>query len=233
MLAKPGKFIVIDGIDGSGKETQTKLLVQAFKKEGLKVKVISFPEYTSNFFGEFIGHCLSEQYYNFIKVHPKIASVLYAADRFEAKNKIEKWLQQGFLVIANRYVSANQIHQGGKIINPKRREAFINWLDKMEYSVFKIPKPDIVFCLNVSVSVALKLIQERDKNSNRAYLLKKKDVHEKDISFLKNSYKSAQWLARHQKNWITIDCLKKDGTIDTRENIHQKIYTKIKRIIEK
>ena len=111
---KRGKLIVIDGTDGSGKATQVDLLVEALKKEGRKVKVVDFPEYYSNFFGKFVGHCLSEQHYNFVSVHPKIASVLYAADRFEGKGKIEKWLKEGYTVVANRYASSNQIHQGGK-----------------------------------------------------------------------------------------------------------------------
>ena len=136
-MAKQGKLIVIDGTDGSGKATQTELLVKALKNEGRKVKIIDFPDYYSNFFGKFIGHCLSEQYYNFVKVHPKIVSVLYAADRFESKDKIKKWLKEGNIVIANRYTSANQIHQGGKIANLKKRENFIKWLAEIEYQIFK------------------------------------------------------------------------------------------------
>jgi len=91
-MVKKGKLIVIDGTDGSGKTTQANLLVKHLRKDGRKVKFIHFPRYEDNFFGKFIGHCLSEQYYNFVKVHPKIASVLYAADRFESKDKIKKWL---------------------------------------------------------------------------------------------------------------------------------------------
>jgi dTMP kinase len=230
---KRGKLIVIDGTDGSGKATQADLLIRSLKSDGHKVQVVDFPEYYSNFFGAFIGHCLSEQYYNFVKVHPKIASALYAADRFESKEKIEKWLKAGNIVIANRYVSANQIHQGGKIANTEKREAFIKWLAQMEYEVFKIPKPDAVFYLNVPIPIVLKLIKERNKK-RREYLgqgkKQKKDVHEKDVKFLENSRKSALWLAQTQKGWIKIDC-EKNGTIDTRENIHQKIYAKVKKII--
>src|SRR3989338_3604891 len=119
-----GKLIVIDGTDGSGKATQTKLLIKHLRRDGRRVEVVDFPEYYTNFFGKFIGHCLSEQYYNFVKIHPKIASVLYAADRFESKDKIKKWLNEGNIIIANRYASANQIHQGGKIGNTKKRENF-------------------------------------------------------------------------------------------------------------
>ena len=231
-MSQRGKFIVIDGTDGSGKATQVRLLAERLKKEKKKIKVIDFPEYYSNFFGKFIGHCLSEQYYNFVKVHPKIASVLYAADRFESKNKIETWLKEGNIVIADRYASANQIHQGGKIANTKKRENFLKWLAEMEYEVFKIPKPDVVFYLDVPISIALKLIQERNKNGSRAYLGKKKDVVEKDKKYMENSRKSALWLAKTQKNWMKINCVK-NGALQARENIHQEIYEKIKKIIMK
>lgn len=228
---KKGKLIVIDGTDGSGKATQTELLVKALKNEGRKVKIIDFPDYYANFFGKFIGHCLSEQYYNFVKVHPKIVSVLYAADRFESRDRIKKWLKEGSIVVANRYASANQIHQGGKIANIKKRENFIQWLAEMEYKVFKIPKPDTVFYLNVPIPIVLKLIQGRNRNSNRNYLKNKKDVHEKDVKFLENSRKSALWLAKTQKGWIRIECVK-DGKIDSRENIHKKIYEEIKKVLK-
>jgi dTMP kinase len=231
MKKHKGKLIVIDGTDGSGKKTQVDLLMKKLKKEGKKVKMVDFPDYYSNFFGKFIGHCLSEQYYNFVKVHPKIASVLYAADRFETKEKMEKWLKEGYIVIANRYVSANQIHQGGKIKNAKKREAFIKWLDEMEYGVFKIPKPDIVFYLNLPMPYILKLIKERNKESKRAYLGKKKDIVEGDIEYLTNSQKSALWLAKTQKNYVQIDCVMKN-VLRTREDIHEELYKKAEKVIK-
>ncbi len=231
MKKTKGKLIVIDGTDGSGKATQTDLLVKHLKKDGYKVKVVDFPDYYSNFFGKFIGHCLSERYYDFVKVHPKISSVLFAADRFESKDKIEGWLKEGFLVIANRYASANQIHQGGKIKNTKKRENFLKWLAEMEYEVFKIPKPDAVLYLSVPIPVVLNLIKERNKGKKRNYLGKKKDVYEKDVEFLENSRKSALWLAKKERNWIKIECAR-DGKMDSREDIHGQIYERIKKIIK-
>lgn len=232
-MAKRGKLIVIDGTDGSGKATQVELLIKHLKKDRHRVKVIDFPEYYKNFFGKFIGHCLSEQYYNWLKVHPKIASIAYAADRWESSQKIQKWLKEGNIVIANRYTSSNQIHQGGKIRNTNKRESFIKWLDQMEYGVFKIPKPDAMFYLNVPLYVVLKLIRERNKKIVRSYLgSKKEDIVEKDIEYLENSEKSALWLAQNQKNWIKVECIK-NGELRTRENIHQEIYAKVKKIIKK
>ncbi len=87
---KKGKFIVLEGVDGSGKATQTKLLIERLKKEKIKVKSIDFPQYYNNFFGEFIGECLRGDYGDFINLDPKIVSVLYAADRFESNQKIKE-----------------------------------------------------------------------------------------------------------------------------------------------
>ncbi|OGI60442.1 hypothetical protein A2641_00195 [Candidatus Nomurabacteria bacterium RIFCSPHIGHO2_01_FULL_37_25] len=230
---KKGKLIVIDGTDGSGKATQVELLYKRLKKEGHVVKIVDFPEYYKNFFGKFIGHCLTEQYYKWVDIHPKIASIAYAIDRWESSNKIKNWLKKGYIVLANRYVSANQIHQGGKIANTKKREAFIKWLDEMEYKVFKIPKPDVTLYLDLPTKIVLKLLKDRDSSKmKRAYLKKKKDVHEKDVKFLENSRKSALWLSKIQKGWIKIDCAKKSA-ISSRENIHAEIYEKVRKIIKK
>ena len=227
---KKGKLIVIDGTDGSGKTTQANLLIKHFRKDGKKVKFIHFPRYEDNFFGKFIGHCLSEQYYNWVNTHPKIASVVYAADRWESKKEIESYLKRGYLVIMDRYISSNQIHQGGKIANIKKREAFINWLAEMEYEVFKIPKPNITVYLSLPIETVLKLIKERDYKGARAYLGSKKDVHEKDKNFLRNSIKSALWLAKTQSGWIRIDCVKK-GELRSFSEIHEEIYEKVKKIV--
>jgi len=229
---KRGKLIVIDGTDGSGKATQVALLAKRLKKEGHTVKLLDFPEYYKNFFGKFIGHCLSEQYYNFVNLHPKITSVLYAADRWESSEQIKEWLKKGYIVLANRYVSANQIHQGGKVLNAKKRADFIQWLDELEYGVFKLPKPDAVFYLSLPMNIILRLIKERNKKTSRSYTGKKKDIVEGNIPYLTNSNKAALWLAKIQKGWIKIDCVR-DGTIDTRENIHEQIYKEVKKKLKK
>lgn len=229
---KKGKFIVIDGTDGSGKTTQVALLTEKLKKDGHKVKVVDFPEYYKNFFGKFIGHCLSEQYYNWLNIHPKIASVMYAADRWESSEDIRKSLEDGYIVIANRYVSANQIHQGGKIKSAKKRADFMKWLDEMEYKVFKIPKPDITLYLSLPINIVLKLLDDRNSSKmKREYLKKKKDVHENDVNFLINSRKSALKLVKENKNFIKIECSRKGGIL-SREEIHEMVYKEIKKIVK-
>ncbi len=227
---KKGKLIVIDGTDGSGKATQIEILKKRLKKEGFKVMIADFPEYENNFFGKFIGHCLTEQYYNWTHIHPKIASIAYAADRWESSQKIKEWIDKGYIVLANRYTSANQIHQGGKIANIKKRQAFIEWLDEMEYKVFMILRPHVVIYLSVPINIILKLIEKRNNTKTRAYVGKKKDILEGDIPYLTNSGKTALWLAKTQKNWIKIECVQ-NGELARPEVIHGEIYEKIKKII--
>ena len=100
-----GKLIVIDGIDGSGKATQVALLKKRLEQAKMKVKTIDFPRYQNNFFGALIGRYLSGVYGDFISMDPRVASVLYAGDRFESSEQIRAWLNAGYTVIADRYVS--------------------------------------------------------------------------------------------------------------------------------
>ena len=162
-----GKLIVIDGIDGSGKATQVRLLKERLVKEKIKVKTIDFPRYYDNFFGKLIGEYLAGQYGDFSEVDPRLASVLYAADRFESSTDIKKWLDAGYIVLADRYVSANQIHQGGKIADPKKRKDFFTFLDTMEHGVFKIPRPDVVVYLDVPFEISKLWLQKKIQKSKK------------------------------------------------------------------
>jgi dTMP kinase len=227
-----GKLIVIDGTDGSGKTTQIAYLIKHLKKDGQKVKLVDFPVYYKNFFGKFIGHCLSEQYYNWLNIHPKIASVMYAADRWESSDEMKKWLKEGYIIVADRYVSANQIHQGGKIKSAKKRADFMKWLDEMEYEVFKIPRPDLTLYLSLPINITLELLKDRDSSKmKREYLKKKKDVHESDVNFLINSRKSAMKLEKEIPNFKKIECSEK-GKIMSREQVHERVYEEVKKVIK-
>lgn len=228
---KKGKFIVIDGIDGSGKATQTKLLTQALKKQGFKVKTLDFPRYYDNFFGALIGESLSGKFGDFIEVDPHIASVLYAADRFESAETIRKWISEGFVVITDRYVSANQIHQAGKISNTKKRKDFLNWLDKMEYGVFKIPRPDLVIYLDVPFEVSHEWLKKKVAIRKKKYLHGKKDVAEDNLKHLKDSRNSALLLAKQDKDWVRVTCCK--GMVCMLpEGVHEQVLIEVKKVLK-
>lgn len=223
---------MIDGIDGVGKATQTALLMERLKREKIPAKKIDFPAYTENFFGKFIGECLAGDHGDFVNLDPKIASTLYAADRFEAKPKIEQWLKKGYAVIADRYVSSNQIHQGGKIRDPKKREEFLKWLDTAEYKVFKLPKPNEVIYLSLPMNLSLKLLAERQKDTTRPYLKgRKKDVVEQNMQYLEESRRSALEIVRRNNSWREIVCNDGDEIL-SREAIHELVWQKVKKVLK-
>ena len=227
---KRGKFIVIDGTDGSGKATQTALLVDLLKKKKIKVKKIDFPRYNDNFFGALIGDALAGNYGDFIAVDPHIASVLYAADRWESSVQIEQWLKKGYTVIADRYVSSNQIHQGGKINDELKRIEFLNWLDIMEHKVFKIPRPDAIIYLHLTVQQSLNLLANKDLGKKKQYLHGKKDLAENNPEHLAASRTSAISIVKRNNKWIQIECATETGEIKTKQQIHDLVFEKVKHI---
>ena len=157
-------FIVIDGIDGSGKGTQTQLLVETLEKQGKKVKLLDYPRY-----GEPSAFAV-EKYLNGTygtQVSAKQASIFYALDRFDSSFDFRDDLETYDYIISNRYVSANIIHQAGKITDPLERDDFVAWLEDLEYNIFGIPKPDKTIFLNVSPEMSQKLVLKKEE---REYL---------------------------------------------------------------
>jgi len=225
-----GKLIVLDGTDGSGKATQTKILVQQLKKTGKKVQTIDFPQYEKNFFGKMLGECLIGKYGNWVEIDPHIASVLYAADRWESSLKIKKWLEDGFCVIADRYVSSNQIHQGGKILKKTQRQEFLAWLDQMEFKILKIPRPDLVLYLDVPLEFSQKLMAQTKNLGKKKYQKGQTDLHENNIQHLLNAKKSALKLVQEKNNWVRIDCVK-DHQLLSIEEINSLIWQAVEKII--
>lgn len=227
---KKGKFIVIDGTDGSGKATQTKLLFRRLKNEGYKVKTIDFPQYEKNFFGQMVGRYLSGEFGNASEVSPYLASILYAADRFESAKKIANWINEGFIIIADRYTSSNQIHQGGKIYDDKKRKEFLDWLEKMEFGVFKISRPDAIIYLDIPIEFSAKLLENKSAQKRKKYLNGKKDIHENDAKHLADAKSSAIKLIQKNNNWVRIECVR-DNKLMPKEDIRNIIWEKVKKII--
>lgn len=215
---------MLDGTDGSGKATQARLLVARLKKEGYKVQTLDFPQYEKNFFGSFIGECLAGEHGNFVATDPYIASTLYAVDRFESKKCIERWLGAGTIVVLDRYVSSNQIHQGGKITDGRKRKKFLDWLEKMEYTIFGIPRPDSIFYLDVPVEISQTLLEGEGQYRKKIYLKKGQvDTVEQDKQHLLKSRMSALSLVKKRNHFIRIVCTRR-GAMLSREMIAEKVW---------
>lgn len=220
-MPKKGKLIVIDGLDGSGKATQTKLLIKRLKKEGYKTAVADFPQYYTTFFGKMVGRYLSGEFGTAKQVSPYLASVLFAADRWQAKEKMRQWLSEGRMVVSNRYVSANQIHQAAKIRGKREKEKFLRWLEEMEFKVFGIPRPNLILFLHVPYQVGQRLVV---KKGVRKYIGGvKKDIHEASKSHLSAAQQQVFQLVKKQAGWQRVDCLE-NGRLLSRQEIAEKVW---------
>ncbi len=225
-----GIFIVLDGNDGSGKATQAKLLAARLAKENVGAELVDFPAYETNVFGALIGECLAGKHGDFVHLSPRIASTLYSCDRLESTPAIRAALAMGKVVIADRFASANQIHQGGKITDDAERATFIEWLDHMEHDVLGVPRPDRIIYLRVPVEVSLKLLSQKRAAKIQGLAAGQKDTVEEDRQYLEQSRAAADWLLTHQPNWTLVDCMD-DERMRTPEEIHKDIFAAIEPLL--
>lgn len=226
-----GIFIVLDGLDGSGKATQTRLLTERLKEAGTPFETVDFPSYGRTTFGTLIGEALAGKRGDFLHMDPRIGSTLYALDRYEMAPTIRAWLSEGKVIIADRFTSSNQIHQGGKIRDASERAEFMTWLEHMEHEVLGIPRPDAVIYLRVPVAVSAKLLAEKREAKNRVLPEGEKDTVERDEEYVERSYTSAETLAKEQGNWHMIDCAEGES-IRTPEDISAECFGVVKGILE-
>lgn len=218
-----GKLIVVEGLDGCGKQTQTEKLYERLLKENKKVMKIAYPRY-DNPSSSLVKMYLSGEFSKDPnEVSPYIASIFYAADRYASfKQELEKFYNEDGIIIADRYVTANIVHQAGKIKDSDEREKFLNWLWDLEFNIFGIPVPDKVFFLNIPPETSKKLMENR---KNKFSGETKKDIHESNPEYLNAAYNNACSLIK-KYNWSEIICTKNDE-LRTIDDIHEEIYSKI------
>ncbi len=221
-----GKFIVIDGTDGSGKWTQTKLLIERLKNNWYDVELADFPQYGKRS-AMMVEDYLNGNFGNAQKVGPYRASVLYAVDRYAASFEIRKWINEWKIVIANRYVSSNMWHQAGKIKDPVERDKFLKWLEEFEYWLFNIPRPDKNILLYMPTEIGQKLV---DQKWHRDYVWgEKRDIHEADLQHLKDAAEAYKYVAQ-KYNWTIIDSAP-DGNLLSIQEIGDLIWEETKKTV--
>ena len=202
-----GKLITFEGIDGSGKGTQSNILVNKLKEAGLKAEIFSFPCYEKTFFGKEIGAFLRGEFGGINEVHPKLASVLYAMDRLEMRQDIIDYLNRGYVVICDRYVDSNVAHQSSKL-PPKEMASFIKWVEELEYVFNKMPIPDLTFFLDVPIEISKEMVLKKNK---RNYTESSEDIHEKEYGYLEKVYCAYQEI-NYGSRWRRIECCR-DGVL--------------------
>lgn len=200
-MAQLAQLIVIEGIDGSGKGTQARELVARLTRTGRSATLLSFPRYSETFFGARVGDFLNGHFGALDTLPPFLVSLLYAGDRLESRPYLLAALEANEFVICDRYVTSNLAHQGSKV-DPTQHQQIWEWIEKVEYQIFQLPRPDKVFWLDVPVDIAAKLIEAK---SPRDYTSAAADIQEADHSHLSAAYRAYRELSR-QNGWQRIEC---------------------------
>lgn len=199
-MTKPGILVAFEGIDGSGKNTQVRLLEHELAARGYRVRTISFPQYDS-WFGKMVGQFLNGDFGPLESVDAHFTALLYAGDRFEAKQKLTDAIAQGSVVLADRYIASNLAHQTARAPAAKRAE-FRSWIEHLEYNIYGLPRENLVLYLRVPPQEAQTLVARK---STRSYTGAKQDIQEANIRHLEDAADMYDLLSR-QPPWATIQC---------------------------
>lgn len=210
-----GNLIVIEGSDGTGKTTQSKLLLEYLNSKKIASAYISFPRYHQSMWADMVTRYLEGDFGKIDEVDPYLGSMLYAGDRLSAAGQIRKWLEAGKTVVLNRYVPSNLAHMGAKL-KPEERRKYTNWLEKLEYEENGIPREDLVILLQVPLAVTRKLMKKRVL-----------DIHEKNKPYQEEVHEVYDEIASSRENWVKIDCTE-DGKIMKPVEINRKIVDVLK-----
>lgn len=219
-------IIAFEGIDGSGKNTQAKILAERLSLHGKAVKLMGFPCYSDTLFGKEIGNYLNGEFGGINEVSPKLASMLYAGDRFEKKTEIIDALNNNIILIIDRYVSSNIAHQSAKVFNEQRNE-LQKWIESLEYGVYSLPKPDINILLNMDASTSSQLVSLKN---TREYTIKKHDLHEENSEYLSEVANVYRALSENNDCWKVINCIE-GGLLKSIDSISEEIYVTVEKYI--
>ena len=222
-----GLLIAIEGIDGSGKHTQAKLLEHSLQSRGYEVLATGFPQYES-WFGNLVGKFLNGDFGPLETVDPHFSALLYAGDRFEAKPRIDSALNEGKIMLVDRYVASNLAHQVARASAEKRSE-FLRWIEHLEYSIYGLPREDLILYLRVPPSQAQKLVARK---AERNYTRKTHDIQEKSLHHLEDAAEMYDMLSR-SRPWATIQCFDaEDNSLRLPEDISAETMQAIKPLLE-
>jgi dTMP kinase len=222
------KFLVVEGVDGSGKSTQIGLIKKHLEENDIAFRYVHFPRTETGIYGDLIARFLRGDLGDLNSVDPYLVALIYAGDRKDAAMQISNWLNQGYLVLLDRYVYSNIAFQCAKIADKSKQEHLRNWIMKLEYEYHNIPKPDLNILLNVPFSFTQKKLTDTSEGNERNYLQGKRDIHEDDLEFQKRVREMYLWQAETCDDLRIIDCVDEKGDMHTPETIFEKILAIIK-----
>lgn len=219
-----GKLIVLEGVDGSGKSTQFKMLTDALKKAGRSFRTVTFPRYSESSSALLRSYLNGEFGSDPRDVNAYAASTFFFVDRFASyKTDWGEFYNSGGVVLCDRYTTSNAIHQGAKLPEGER-EGFFDWLYNFEFETMELPRPDCVLYMDIDIDTCLSQLKNRQQSGGAAA-----DIHESHAGYLADCLKAGA-AAADRLGWHRVRCLEK-GKMRSMEDIHEEILKYVEEIM--
>ena len=214
-------LIAIEGIDGSGKGTQAERTTRRLRDLGYRTASIQFPRYSATSFGETIGDFLNGRFGSLEEVHPQLAAILYAGDRFESLSVLKELMNSNDILVLDRFTASNFAHQAAKL-HRQERAKLIDWIDDIEHRVFGLPRPSLNVLLDISSNLSRQLVSRKNE---RDYTSKEADIQENDRPYQERVRQCYRDIAGSRNDWAVVECLGDGGELRTVDSISDDILT--------
>jgi dTMP kinase len=221
-----GVLLAIEGIDGTGKGTQAGRLAATAEAKGYTVASFSFPLYDDNPFSRAVADYLNGEFGTADEVHPELAALLYAGDRFHARPRIVSALSECDLVVCDRYAGSNAAHQGAKLEGDARRR-LLEWLDEVEYGEFALPRPQLVVLLDAPVAIARELV---GRKAARGYTTLEADIHEADAQH-SGATRDVYLELAERGGWKVVHTAADEGTLRDVDDIAAEVWAAVEPLL--
>lgn len=225
-------FIVLEGLDGAGKSTQIKMLREWFLARGVESEYLHFPRFDAPIYGDLVARFLRGEFGSAAEVNPYLVALLYAGDRADAAKMVQGWIDEGKVVIADRYLYSNIGYQCAKIEDETERTKLRQWIFDLEYNYHKIPRPDLSLFLDVPFAFTERKLTEQREGDDRNYLNGGKDIHEASLSLQQAVRRVYLETAAADKDLQVVDCSDAEGGMATPEVIFSRIEQALTQILK-
>lgn len=222
-------IIAIEGIDGSGKGTQSAQLVERLTASGTTAARLQFPRYSETTFGTAIGDFLNGRFGDLDTVHPQLAAVLYAGDRFESKAVLQQAIDQHEVVVLDRFTGSNLAHQAAKLDGDERLE-LMKWIDHVEHVVFGLPRPNLNILIDISSDWSRELV---GRKGERNYTDAEADIQESNLPYLERVRKAYLTIAASRDDWKIVESLGQDGQLRSIDDINKQMLELITPLVRR
>ena len=221
------RFVVIEGLDGSGKSTQMELLRNHLEERSVPCKYLHFPRLEEGYYGKLIARFLRGEMGSNEQVDPYLVALLFAGDRADAADLIRQWMKEGYMVIVDRYVYSNIAFQCAKVNDPEERMNLLNWILSFEFEYHHLPRPDINLYLTVPHDFTAKQLRRARNGEDRIYLKGERDIHEESLEFQEKVRQVYLTLQNQVDDLVLVDCKDREGSMLPPHAISEKIISLI------